>query len=311
MSLRKKVLVTGGTGYLGARIGGSLAAYGYSVFLGSRRPFSHGDVERCNQILTNWDDPDLTFCKGYDYIIHAAGMNAYECEKNPKSAKKFNGEITELLVKKAAAYGCKRFFYLSTVHVYKSPLSGCFDEKSPSLNTHPYATSHLFGEEALIRISESSSMKGHVLRLSNCFGYPLTQNNDCWGLVLNQFVREACNLGKITIRGDYLARRDFLPIKQFTSVLERFLEITTPIPQVINISSGTSLTLLEAAEIVSSLITKMTGRHVRVVKGNTSGINYELKIKNSSLCEMGITISNNLVEEIKLLVDFLRNYEIA
>ena len=56
----------------------------------------------------------------------------------------------------------------------RNPLEGCFDESSPSLNTHPYATSHLLGEQELLRVTEKSSMSGHVLRLSNCFGYPLT-----------------------------------------------------------------------------------------------------------------------------------------
>ena len=103
-----------------------------------------------------------------------------------------------------------------------------------------------------------------------------------------------------------MVRRDFLPIKEFTRVLLRFFEITTPIPQIINISTGTSLPLLEVAEKVSSLITKITGKHVRIVNGNTSGINYELKIKNSSLCQIGITPNDDLSEEIKLMVDFLK-----
>ena len=301
----KKVLITGGTGYLGARIGLSLSTHGYDVDLGSRNPFSNGAVEGCNQIFTNWDDLELSFCKGYDLIIHAAGMNANECRKNPQSAIEFNGKTTERLVKRAASYGCKSFFYLSTVHVYKGPLSGRFNEKSENLNTHPYATSHLLGEQALGRITKGSLMRGYVLRLSNCFGYPLTQENECWGLVLNEFVRDGYRLGKITIRGDCFGRRDFLPISELNRILIKVLGITGFIPEIINISTGTSLSLLEVAEKVSNVITETTGKHVEIVKENTSENSYELDIENNSLYEMGILPSNALVEEIKLMLDFL------
>lgn len=301
----EKVLVTGGTGYLGARIGKSLVTHGYDVDLGSRNPFLHGVVEGCNQILTDWDDPELSFCKGYDFIIHAAGMNAHECGKNPQLAIEFNGKITERLVKKATFYGCKNFFYLSTVHVYKSPLSGRFNEKSANLNTHPYATSHLLGEQALVRITKESSMRGHVLRLSNCFGYPLTQGNDCWGLVLNEFIRDAYRLGRITIRGDYFGRRDFLPISELNRILIKIFGTTGFIPETINISTGTSLSLLEVAGQVSNVITKMTKKPVDIVKENTSENSHELNIENNSLHEMGIVPNNVLIEEIKLMLEFL------
>ena len=60
-----RVLITGGTGYLGARIGKSLAENGYNVCLGSRSPFTKGTVEGCDQIITDWDDPEFQFCKGF------------------------------------------------------------------------------------------------------------------------------------------------------------------------------------------------------------------------------------------------------
>jgi len=303
---REKVLITGGTGYLGARIGEFLVTHGYDVDLGSRNPISRGAVKGCNQILTNWDEPELSFCKGYDLIIHAAGMNAQECRKDPQLAIEFNGETTERLVKKAASYGCKKFFYLSTVHVYKNPLSGRFNEKSANLNTHPYATSHLLGEQALIRITKESLMQGHVLRLSNCFGYPSTQDNDCWELVLNEFVRDAYKLGRIRIRGDYFARRDFLPISELNRILIKIFGITSFIPEIINISTGTSTSLLEVAEKVNNVITEMTGKHVEIVKENALENSSELVIENNSLHEMGIAPRKALTEEIKLMFEFLK-----
>ena len=149
-------------------------------------------------------------------------------------------------------------------------------------------------------------MSGHVLRLSNCFGYPLTADNDCWGLVLNEFIRDACKLGRITIRGDHFSRRDFLPIKELNRILISFFKIKSPIPQIINISTGTSLSLLEIAEKVSGLTNKITGNQIEIVKANNSRGKYKLKINNNSLHKMGIIPNDNLDEEIKLMLNFLK-----
>ena len=307
VSYNKKVLITGGTGYLGARIGEFLLAHGYEVDLGSRNPSTRGLVQGCNQILTNWDDPELSFCKGYDLIVHAAGLNAQDCRKYPQLAIEFNGKTTERFVEKAAFYGCKRFFYLSTVHVYKSPLVGRFNEKSENLNSHPYATSHLLGEQALIRHVKKSPMQGHVLRLSNCFGYPLTQDSNCWELVLNEFIRDAYKLGKITIKGDYFSKRDFLPISELNHILIKIFGITEVIPDVINISSGSSRTLLEVANQVRDVTTEMTGKPINILKKNISENSHDLIIENNALLEMGILPNDMLTEEIKLMLNYLKS----
>ena len=302
----EKVLITGGTGYLGARIGEHLAAHGYEVYLGSRNPSSRGLVQGCKQILTNWDDPELSFCKGYDLIVHAAGLNAQDCRKYPQLAIEFNGKTTERLAKKAALYGCKRFFYLSTVHVYKQPLVGCFNEKSLTKNPHPYATSHLLGEQALIQVTEQSIMQGHVLRLSNCFGHPLTRDNECWELVLNEFIRDAYKLGRITIKGDYFSRRDFLPIRELNRILIKIFGVSEPVPKIINISSGSSRSLLEVADQVVAATGEMTGKSVGIVKKDVLENNYQLNIENNALREMGILPRDALIDEIESMLNFLQ-----
>ena len=303
----RRVLVTGGTGYLGARIGQSLAEQGYDVCLGSRNPYANGKVEGCNQIATNWDDPELKFCKGFDLIIHAAGMNAYDCAQNPSLALKFNGQTTGAVAQKAAFYGCKRFIYLSTVHVYNSPLVGDFDEQSPILNGHPYATSHHSGEEQVLSVGKNSCLDSTVLRLSNSFGYPLTDQTACWGLVLNQFIRDAFLKGRIIINGDCSSKRDFLPITELNRILGEILASPYAIPEIINVSSATSRTLLEVAFRVRDVVSKFTGTAVELVNEIGSETESNLNIKNGALKKIGIYPSSDLNLEIRHMLDFLRH----
>jgi len=260
-----RVLITGGTGYLGARIGEFLSEFGYDVCLGSRDPFSKNLVDGCKHVTTDWDDPAFKFCEGFDLIIHAAGMNAGDCAKDPRMAVRFNGETTARFVEKAALYGCNQFFYLSTVHVYKSPLAGNFNEESLALNDHPYSISRLYGEHAVLNMVRNSSLRGAVLRLSNCFGPPATANNECWGLVLNQFVRDAMVLGRITIDGDFLTRRDFLPISELNNVLSKLIGVSDLQADILNISTGQSRSLLDIASLVSIIVARRVGRDVEVI----------------------------------------------
>jgi UDP-glucose 4-epimerase len=301
-----RVLITGGAGYLGARIGEFLSELGYDVFLGSRNPFSKNLVDGCNHVITDWDDPAFKFCEGFDLIIHAAGMNAGDCAKDPCMAVRFNGEITARFVEKAALYGCNQFFYLSTVHVYKAPLVGNFNEGSPTLNDHPYAISRLYGEQAVLNVVRNSSLRGAVLRLSNCFGPPASENSECWGLVLNQFVRDAMVLGRITIDDDFLTRRDFLPISELNNVLSKIIGVSELEADILNISTGQSRSLLDIASLVSSTVAQRVERDVEVIKNRSSLLSYGLVIKNKALESMGVFVKKDLGPEIESLISYLQ-----
>jgi UDP-glucose 4-epimerase len=298
----EKVLITGGTGYLGSRIGQFLSECAYQVDLGSREPFKNGEVSNCRQIVTNWQDPELAFCKGYDLIIHAAGMNAKNCAESPDSAFNFNGLLTDRLVKQAVKDGCKKFFYLSTVHVYNSPLVGCFSESSEVLNSHPYATSHFCGEQALVKVLQTGEIRGAVLRLSNCFGPSVVNNKDDGDLVLNQFVRDAITRNLITIKGNYLARRDFLPISELNRIILEVLKYKYPLSNTINISSGKSRTLEEISNISAEMVLAITGEHVRIDKNKDPVHEGELMINNTALSEMSISVNSDLTQEIRELI---------
>lgn len=299
---RCRVLVTGGTGYLGARIGKSLAEQGYDVCLGSRYPFANGTVEGCRQAATDWKDSEFKFCKGFDLIIHAAGMNAEDCAQNPEMAYRFNGLLTEKLIERAIDFGCKRFFYLSTVHVYNAPLIGRFNESSDTLNKHPYATSHLCGEQALIKALANKSINGAVLRLSNCFGIPISNTRDCWALVVNEFVRDAVKNKQIIINGNCQSKRDFLPISDLTNILTEILNYSNCMPNIINVSSGQSRSLDEVANLVSEFTSHVIGQKVPILKRSSSAPEGDLFIVNRSLTDMGIHVHTTLQRELGDLI---------
>ncbi len=302
-----KILITGGSGYLAPRLGAFLASQGYEVCLGTRTPDATNEIEGCSQILTDWSNSKYEFCNGFDLIIHAAGINAADCAKDPVMALKFNGETTGEFARRASLYGCTHFIYLSTVHVYKSPLTGTFDEQSQTVNNHPYATSHVYGEKQVLQVAKTSSLSSTVLRLSNSFGFPLTDNTDCWNLVVNEFIRDAFILGRIVIKGDYLTCRDFLPISELTNVLVQIVKQHDALPEVMNIASGQARSLLDVANQVRYLVSDFTGKNVEIVKENQRAKKSTLNIRSLALERLGVFFRPDLDSEIMRTLEYLRH----
>jgi UDP-glucose 4-epimerase len=151
--LTKRVLITGGFGFVGGRLATYLAQKGHHVILGSRiTSISPAWLPHAEVIQIDWDDEVALehICSQVDVVIHAAGMNTQDSTADPIAALAFNGLATARLVTAACWKGVQQFIYLSTAHVYANPLVGVITEESCPRNLHPYATSHLAGEQEVL-----------------------------------------------------------------------------------------------------------------------------------------------------------------
>jgi len=247
-----RVLITGGMGYVGGRLALHLSVLGYNVFIGTRREIDPPKwLPSAEMRQINWHDPDsiLRACEGVDAIVHAAGMNAHDCAAAPEAALEFNGVATTRLVNAAIRSEVKKFLYLSTAHVYASLLAGEITEDTCARNLHPYATSHLAGEHAVMLAAERQDLKGFVVRLSNVIGPPVDPLANCWMLLFNDLCLQAVRHQHLSLSSDGTAQRDFLPMKDVCSTIEFVISsLDRDIrSQTINLGSEQSISVLEAA----------------------------------------------------------------
>ena len=189
-----RILITGGFGFVGGRLAEHLAQAGHQIVLGTRNarnPPVWLPQAKVAQIV--WDDDCVLkrILDGVNVVIHAAGMNAQECADKPVVALEFNGVATARLIAAAVRVDVQRFIYFSTAHVYASPLVGTINEETYPRNLHPYATSHLAGEHAVLSTNKCGEIQGIVLRLSNAFGSPMHKSVNCWRLLVNDLCRQA------------------------------------------------------------------------------------------------------------------------
>ena len=250
-----RVLITGGLGYLGGRLANHFSNAGFSVLIGSRRkvpsPFWSPNSKILKMEWTN-ENNLLEACTNVDIVFHAAGMNAQACEVSPTEAAKFNGEASYRLAQAATRAKVQAFIYLSTAHVYASPLSGHITEATEVKNPHPYATSHLAGEVAVLSAVQKTQTAATILRLSNVFGLPMHLGVNCWDLLVNNLCKQAVLTGEIVIKSDANQSRDFITISDTCNVIGSiasavFLKDT---PKIINVGNGLSSSLADMAKLV-------------------------------------------------------------
>ncbi|QTR46426.1 NAD-dependent epimerase/dehydratase [Thiothrix litoralis] len=313
------ILITGGFGFVGGRVAVHLAQTGYQVILGSRNAVTPPEwLPQAKVVQMLWDDVATLekCCTGVDIVIHAAGMNAQDCVADPVAALAFNGVATARLVAVAKRAGVSRFIYFSTAHVYDSPLVGTITEEQCPRNLHPYATSHLAGEQAVLSATQYGTMQGIVLRLSNAFGAPTHNDVNCWMLLVNDLCKQAVQSHKLVLQTSGLQYRDFIGMSDVCRVTQDLVEIPSELLQtnLFNIGSGVSQTVLEIAQLIQQRSLAILGFEPMLHRPETTSNEYHqnLKFSNHRLDTLGIEVQNTeKTIEIDNLLKFCAAFFIA
>ena len=309
-----RILITGGLGFVGGRLAVHLQQAGHQIVLGSRKAINPiAWLPQAEVAQIEWDDAVALerSCNGVDVVIQAAGMNAQDCAADPVAALSFNGVATARLVAAASRAGVQRFIYLSTAHVYASPLVGTITEETCPRNLHPYATSHLAGENAVLGACQREHIQGIVLRLSNAFGAPMHEDVNCWMLLVNDLCRQAVLSRRMVLQSNGMQRRDFIPMEDVCRIIESLSSHAFDglLPCVFNVGAGMSQSVLEMAQLVAERCNQVLGFLPELCRPETgSEERHELVFyKADALKRLGLTAANKTNNEIDDLLIFCSN----
>jgi UDP-glucose 4-epimerase len=272
-----KVLITGGTGYLGGRIAADLATEN-RFFLRLTVP---EDADKPSLLLPGNeivymdllnDEQIRAACRGVCCIIHLAAKNEIDSAMDQEGALAINGLGTLKLIRMAEAEGVERFIYLSTAHVYGAPLLGTITEANLPRPVHPYAITHRVAEDFVFSALSRRSMQGIVIRLSNALGSPVHPSVNRWSLVSNDLCRQAVSSGKMQLNSPGMQKRDFIPISDVCAAIRHFIEL----PEVelgdglFNLGGENSLSIIELAEIIAERTRNAFGFTPPIIRPNVS-----------------------------------------
>jgi hypothetical protein len=120
-----KILMTGGTGFIGSRLRRRLEGRGHTVLLVSRKP---GDA-------VDWSDASLARgVRDTEAVIHLAGENIFDRRWSPRQKQLLVASRVETTKKLAALVAARKpscFLSSSAIGFYGTSETATFDERSP------------------------------------------------------------------------------------------------------------------------------------------------------------------------------------
>jgi len=268
----EKVLIAGGTGYVGSRLAYDLARQGYRVaVLGRFDPTKDypGWSKMMDQILLGdiRDDAVLNrLVEGeHDAIINLISLGPYQPDSSPEMACALDVLPTWNLLKRAADRGLQRFVYFSTQRVFDGVSTPQIDELTPVAPTTQYGLTHVLAEQVVDYFRNTTAIETVNARLASIYGSPQLRRGVWNSYIINQMCCMAHQEHSIQLRSDGSLQRDFIHMSDVSRFVQAVLGTKTLDERLYNVASGQSYSVLAAAHRVAAIYRRRTGHDVTVL----------------------------------------------
>lgn len=253
----KRVLVTGGAGFIGSNLVDELAKDNHVVILDN---FSSGQRENIihhegkgNVEITEGDvrDKEILFSitRNIDIIYHLAVQCLRVSINDPEINHEVNATGTLNLCMAALENSVKRFVYVSSSEVYGTAMTVPMDELHAREPTTVYGASKLAGEKYALAYHRTYGLPSMVVIPFNTYG-PREHFEGAYGEVIPKFVLRALNNARPVIFGDGSQTRDFTYVTDTVRGIIMASECDDMVGQTVNIARGEEVSIAELARKV-------------------------------------------------------------
>lgn len=252
-----RILISGASGYLGSRLCKALNKQHHIIAL-TRNPdkFNHFNEKIADEIIIlksfNHNFLEKVIDSKPEIFIHLISLDSSASNSNPLSSFDVNvGNTFKLLNHLKDSKTLKKFIYFSTIHVYNSSLKKIDELTKPNPNNF-YSLTHFLSEEIINYFNNEANFKCINLRLSNSYGEPVFENENCSKLVVNELVKSANEKKVISLNGEGSTSRDFIHYSDICDAINKLIILDNSKfnHNTYNLSSGNSLLLIELAELI-------------------------------------------------------------
>lgn len=266
MQVKGKVLVTGGSGFVGREVVKQLQRKGYAVTVLdiTEKPSDFVNVKYIRGDIQNAAKCVIA-CAGQDYVIHlAAKPRIPESFINPDDYFDINVTGTRNVLTAASAVGIRKFVYCSSSSIYgNNPAPHKPYHKPDPLNY--YAMTKLFGEHMCRQYKNMFDLNYNILRFFTVYG-PEQPGCDDKGLMIAKFGRLAREGKPVTVHGDGELKRDYIHVSDVARGVIASMESKVK-SEVFNIGTGTNISVNSVVDILRETFPDVTVENVEKPKG--------------------------------------------
>jgi len=263
---RKRVLVTGGAGFISSNVVRHLlAATPHEVVSLDALTYA-GNLENLEEVLSH---ERLSFVHGdirdaelvqrvvaeTDVIVNAAAESHVQ-KSISDGASEFvttNVEGTQILLDAMRMTPVERFILISSSEVYGTALGDSMDEEHPLNPRSPYAATKAGADRLAYSYYVTYGLPIVILRPFNNYG-PRQHPEK----VLPRFITSALLDEPLTVHGDGHATRDWLYVDDDAEAMEAAIEAPLDLVagEVINVATGVDISVAEIADLVLETLGK-------------------------------------------------------
>ena len=266
----KKVLITGGTGFIGKNLVNTLKDY-CDVLVLSRNTKCQG-VKTVNADITDKNALFNALNKiEIDLVFHIAGNTITPNHTNDLDHFSINSLGTRNLLELCLEKETERIIYSSSVEVYGNPLHSPIKETHPIIPISYYGMSKWIGEQYCQEFFKQYGLNSTILRYSYVYGPRLPDFR-----VISRFIKNALEEKPLLLHNCGKSSTDYVFVGDV--VLSNILAASNKnaVNQVFNIGSGVETSVEELAHIIINLAGKGCVQHIPNEQNVTKKFIYDI-----------------------------------
>jgi UDP-glucose 4-epimerase len=229
--MKKKILVTGGAGYIGSFIVRELEDKGYRPFVVDNMTSGHkGAIQgfpfRKIDLVTEQEKLSQLFREErFSGVVHMASyIQMGESFKNPGKYFRNNLETAINLLDTMVVNRCNYIIFSSSAGVYGNPKSLPIKEDDPKSPENPYGETKLMIERMLHWYDQAHSIKSVSIRYFNAAGASLDgqlgEDHPGESHIIPLIIKAAISGGKFRLFGDDYKTKDGTCVRDYIHVLD-------------------------------------------------------------------------------------------
>jgi UDP-glucose 4-epimerase len=305
---KKKIIITGGAGFIGSHLAEKLVKMGFEVIvidnlsIGRKSNISklRNKITFVKKDIRNFERIQYLF-KNIDCVFHLAALaDIVPSIDNPDDYYSTNVTGTFNVLKACKLHNIKRIIYTASSSCYGIPNKYPTSENSAIDPRYPYALTKRLGEEMVLHYGKVYKINVTSLRLFNVYGIR-ARTSGTYGAVFGVFLAQKLAKKPFTVVGNGKQKRDFTYVSDVVDAMILVSKSKKLNGEILNIGSGKTVNINRIVQLLKGNVIKIPKRPGEPeitfadIKKITSKTSWKPKIN----IEKGVNIMLNNINDWK------------